>query len=286
VARALAGFGALVFVVAVPLPFAAGPFDQRCAEAAEGSSVALVVDFGDVEGQGAPPGGVAARCVPATDRMTGAQVLIDAGYSIRPGPGGMVCAINGYPSEGCGERIGERQYLYWSYWRADAGNTEWTYSSIGATGARVGDGDVEGWRFVDGTGRPSDPQPRRAADHVGICGPRQLPQAPAVVTPPASARQDPTGAAPASGAPVTDPGQLVAPDAPTEQGAPPIESTTPTGAATAGDLSSSDLALDAVTPASSTSGRGGAIGALLVVALIAVLATVALVRSRRRPPPG
>jgi hypothetical protein len=41
---------------------------------------------------------------------------------------------------------------YWAYFRAPAGSTSFSYSSVGAGASTVRDGDVEGWKF--GTGAP------------------------------------------------------------------------------------------------------------------------------------
>ncbi len=39
-------------------------------------------------------------------------------------------------------------YVYWSYWHGTSSTSTWSYSSSGAGGYRVTDGDVEGWRFA------------------------------------------------------------------------------------------------------------------------------------------
>lgn len=279
VARGLVAIGALVFAFAIPLPLA-GSLGETCAEAAAGPSVAMVVDFGDVGG--VHPFGVVTRCVPIGDRTTGAQALIAAGFELRLGPGGMVCAINGYPATGCGEQTGGRQYLYWSYWRADASTSGWDYSSIGPGGARVADGDIEGWRFVDGSGRPSDPQPGHAPDHVAICGPPRLegPSAPAPSDNDAAPMDD-AGVQKnrAPGASAAAPSTALDPQAGAVE---PADSTTTSTSPSAGSDGSDAVALDDAVPASTTSGGGGA-AAVVVVLLIAALGGAAWLRSRRRP---
>ena len=32
------------------------------------------------------------------------------------GTSGLLCAIDGYPAGGCGDRTGQGGYHYWSYW--------------------------------------------------------------------------------------------------------------------------------------------------------------------------
>jgi hypothetical protein len=251
-----------------------------------------VVDFGDVPGEGARPGGVEARCVPVDGDTTGGDVLKAAGFTLRV-QGGMVCAINGYPADGCGKQTGQRRYLYWSYWRADAGSGAWEYSSIGPAYARAGDGDVDGWRFVDGSGSPNDPQPRQAPDHLAICGPP-------TADPPADA---PAGAFPAGGAAdvANAPPDAAAPGTDLPSGAPADASTgvddasaasTPSpnsssgasadASADNGDGGVDDLALAEASSSQAADGRGGMIGALVVAALVVALGGGAFLRSRAR----
>lgn len=165
--RSLLAAGVLVAALAGPAPALDGVFGAACA-GASGPALALVVDFGDVTTAGPRPGGVEVHCIPHPGRMTGLEALRSAGYQLRFAPSGLLCAVNGYPAEGCGERQGGgRRYLYWSYWRGNGGG--WEYAGIGpATPVRAG--AVEGWRFVEGSSSPSDPQPRWAPDHAAICG--------------------------------------------------------------------------------------------------------------------
>jgi hypothetical protein len=106
----------------------------------------LVIDYGD--------GNVATFCVSFyEDSITGMDVLERAGRQLVGGfGGGAICAIDGVgcpandcwcecrnPSSGC---------TYWLYWHLMDG--EWVYSSLGATGYQVHDGDVEGWVWGSG----------------------------------------------------------------------------------------------------------------------------------------
>jgi hypothetical protein len=167
-------WGRIAGAFCVVAAFVAGPalaapgLLGACASAQSGT-VAVVVDFGTVPG--GPGGGPVVRCVSPGSPNTGAQALADAGFRVRYGPSGLLCAINDYPATGCGERTDSRQYKYWAYWRKSVEQpAAWTYASIGPASARVEPGDVEGWRFVDGNGSPTDPQPRSTPDQVALCG--------------------------------------------------------------------------------------------------------------------
>jgi hypothetical protein len=281
--RSLAAIAVTLLVAGVAgpaLPFAGG-LGATCAGAAEGPSAGVVVDFGDVADAGPPPAGVVARCIPIEGRTTGGDALKAAGFTLRV-QGGLVCAIDGYPASGCGERTGQRLYKFWSYWRADAGSGTYTYSAIGPAAARVEDGDIEGWRFVEGAATPNDPQPRHAPDHLAICGSRTPPSA--VQGPSAAAPIAPS--APGEGAAGPDEG----PDAPTasvegatETSLDPAASTTTASSNDdgAGPTDDEELAFDETASTDAGSDRGGLVGALAVAALVAALGVGAFVRSRR-----
>lgn len=68
------------------------------------------------------------------------------------GEGGAVCAISGVgcPSDDSCLTCDGRGY-YWSYWRAPAGSSAYSYSRVGAGATRVHDGDVEAWRWGTGS---------------------------------------------------------------------------------------------------------------------------------------
>jgi hypothetical protein len=265
--------GALV--VALALPVGARGIHETCAGAASGPSAAVVVDFGDVSDQGAPPAGVVRACVPLDGRVTGAQALVDAGFRLSLGPGGYVCAIDGYPASGCGEKTGDRKYLYWSYWKSQ-GEGDWNYSGIGAA-IPLNDGATEGWRFVEGAGSPNDPRPRSSPDHDAICG-----------------RSTPEPTASSQAAPAEDP--AAAPSDAAPSATPTATSTTPTDTVVDGSTTTSsvdenttepteaaadELALASATPSPPQSGSADKLGTVLVVAVIVVLAAAAFLRSRR-----
>ena len=79
---------------------------------------------------------------------------------------GLLCAINGVPSTGCGQ-ISAGHYIYWSYFTGGSGG--WSYASTGAFGT-VTPRDVEGWHFQNpGVGNPSDPAPGGPSQYDSIC---------------------------------------------------------------------------------------------------------------------
>lgn len=80
-------------------------FDTICAgtEAGQGQKrVAVVVDYGTVEGNGTPPQPRAACAVAAEDAST--QRVLAEVAEVRV-EGGMTCALDGYPPRGCGEPV-------------------------------------------------------------------------------------------------------------------------------------------------------------------------------------
>ena len=120
--------------------------------------VPIVVDFGG------PGDKVLVSCLATHSGDTGAQLLqqqaSQLGYALpRYNESGLLCAIDGYPANGCGQQVGN-QYAYWSYWH---GGRSWQYANVGPGQWVVLKGDVEGWRFQPGGGAsPSDPPPRAA----------------------------------------------------------------------------------------------------------------------------
>lgn len=110
--------------------------------------VALVVEFED--------GTRITRCVAFTENeITGLDVLkradnLEIVTGSRPSTAGAVCRING---QGCsaGDCL-TCSSDYWSYWHGQ--DDGWTYANVGATGSRVRDGDIEGWRWGPGQGSP------------------------------------------------------------------------------------------------------------------------------------
>lgn len=132
---------------------------ERCeADGPDEVGVVVVVDFGDLEGA---PGGPSVVCVSVPEGATGNDVLEARARQLevsspRYDSSGLLCAIDGLPEDGCGERVGSG-YLYWSYWLGTGDG--WEHAQEGP-GFRDADPTVtEGWHFVEGSGRPSDPPP-------------------------------------------------------------------------------------------------------------------------------
>lgn len=132
--------------------------------------VAVVVDFGG------PDAKVLVSCVAARSGETGAQVLQAQGAPLgypqpRYDESGLLCAIDGYPANGCGAESGG-YYAYWAYWH---GGKHWQYANDGPAGWTVSKADVEGWRFEpDGSASPSDSPPRALSSAVALEAPSSL----------------------------------------------------------------------------------------------------------------
>jgi hypothetical protein len=173
--------------------------------------VGLYVQFED--------GSSVTRCValnpvdyPPGQEATGLDVLrhsgLDLVFETGGGFGVKVCKLDktgcDFPAEDCFCRCQGNPCQYWTYWYAE--NGAWKYSSVGANGRQVKDGDVEGW--VWGGGKTAPPASVLAG---GICSP----QATATGAPPAPAEQ---GQVPTP----TEPGQAPLSPAPTSSAQPPV----------------------------------------------------------------
>jgi hypothetical protein len=119
--------------------------------------VVLVVDSSDLGGSSS------ATCLVVPAGTTGSQLLARRGNELgigspRYGSSGLLCAIDGLPATGCGDR-NSGGYGYWAYFFDGGGN--WTYGSNNPFSKRLTDGAIEGWRFVTGgCGCGQDPSPR------------------------------------------------------------------------------------------------------------------------------
>ncbi len=206
------------------------------------------------------------------------------------GQGGAVCRIYGVGRDagpGClGGADGDNRY--WAYFRAPAGTSTFTYSSIGAGSARVHDGDVEGWKFGTGT----------APAYVSLA--TLSPPPPPTTPPAAAATQSPTGApagdngnAPAAGAaagtaaagtPTTattqpKPGAAAAVGAAKGSGT----STKHTGAAVDHETDANGKPISTKLASADDGGGGGSSWSLLLFAvlLVAIVAAILIVRRVR-----
>ena len=177
-------------------PTAAGP-GRKC--------VGVVVD---------PAGSGSTRatdtfCAAVADTATGLDVLDARADALRrPRPrmraDGLLCAIDGFPTTGCGDSDGNGGFRYWSYWHRTPGAAGYSYSVKGAGDYVPANGTVEGWAFQDGG--PERGRRPPLADFTAICppdtGPSAGPASPPTGSPPTAPATTP-GAAPATTATVT-----------------------------------------------------------------------------------
>jgi hypothetical protein len=312
--------GAAAAVLAPMGPGALVPLKMAVAAADSVGSdvyVAVVVDFGN--------GTTKTYCVPVaskardTDALAAAVGTSNVSYS----SSGLLCAINGYPSDGvqnCGQSVGNGDYDFWSYWHGSSG--QWSYAENGPAGQSVSNpaDDVEGWKFQNSEPASSnDPPPGVAPSYTQICNAStEVPPA-QTTTATGGASGAPTGSVSSSGTTGSTPTTAAAPagsGGATPTTSPvtsrsmagiPTSSTTTTGAAGAGAAAgttttsisggssgaesgshgSSDARRIADASASAHESSGGSSSDVLPGVLVGVvvvgLATFALVRWRRRP---
>jgi hypothetical protein len=90
--------------------------------------------------------------------VSGADVLRRAGVDpvfSAMGNGLAVCAMCGVGCEGGSGCLTCQQPDHWSYWRATAGSSAFSFSPVGVSSVRAAHGDVEGWRFGTGDAAPT-----------------------------------------------------------------------------------------------------------------------------------
>lgn len=104
--------------------------------------VAVVVDFTDVGGD------IVTRCAPA-DPASGREALDAAGFTLTESQPGLICAIDSRPDP-CPETF---DGSYWSYWHSTR-NGDWTSYLVGADSSDPVPGELEGWRYNDGSTGP------------------------------------------------------------------------------------------------------------------------------------
>ena len=254
--------------------------------------VVVVVDPGD----GGSPG---VTCLVVPEGTKGGKLLFERSgvlgtTSPRFADSGLLCAIDGFPAQECGQRT-EGGYRYWSYWSGTSGS--WVYGNGNPFSRPIRDGDIEGWRFVDGAGSGGDPAPRVSpstslfpalAPPPTVAPPAPGPDERGPVAPGAGGGAGaPTGGLPspttaAGAAPAVEPDPAADADATTTEST----ATAPTDATgTTGDTS--EVQELAVMPASTTGGSGGALaGVVAVVALTVGIGTAAVVQAHRRRAEG
>lgn len=123
----------------------AGLPDNTSALAAEPScanGVTVVVDFTDLGGK------IDVACAQG-DQATGRAALLAAGFTGTDSQPGFLCAINSMPDPCPTTFAGS----FWSYWHSTPSG-EWTSYQVGADSSKPAPGELEGWRYNDGTKPP------------------------------------------------------------------------------------------------------------------------------------
>jgi hypothetical protein len=238
------------------------------------------------------------------DSISGIEALQRAGANpviYAMGPGAAVCRLFGVGRDASPTCLGgqDGDNRYWAYFRAPAGTSSFSYSSVGGGASRVHDGDVEGWKFGTGT----------APTYVSLASllpPPPPPTRPPATTPPAT--NAPTvnnpGSTGSSGTPGSPRGAV--PGGAAVPGAPSSSTLPRTGtAASAADANSAETKNDAKSSDGSTKdangktvstalassdsdGGGGSAASLIWVAalLAAIAAAILVVRRVRKQTPA
>lgn len=128
-----------------------GPADNANAAAEDSCStgVVVVVDSTEIGGN------IGVSCAEGTPE-TGRSSLKDAGFTVTDSEPGLICAINSKPDP-CPTTF---QGSFWSYWHATADGA-WTSYQVGADSSHPKSGQIEGWRYGDGS-TPPDIEPAAA----------------------------------------------------------------------------------------------------------------------------
>ena len=292
--RAIALTAVAAFALATPLGGRA--LGRACASG--DVHVAVVVDNGSSSA-------VSAVCVPGSSGDNGATILAARASMLgtpqpRYASSGLLCAIDGMPSTGCGVAH-DGHYAYWSYWHGSG--AKWSYSNVGPASGHVDPGTVEGWRWQpDGSALPTDPPPRAPADATAICPPTppRTTAAPTTVatapSPEVTVRPSVTGGAqqlpnvsPATGHASLTPTSVTA----RPRGTAAVTTVTRAGGRSStrppGESSSSSIAigLRGIAAAPPRRGAGGApVGFLVGVSLVIALGAGGAVAARRRRRPA
>lgn len=136
------GAAVLMFSAGFALPAAATPADVPTGACIGDEGVTVVVDFTDVGGE------VDVACAPGAPE-NGRDALEGAGFVPEDSMPGMICAIDAHPDP-CPEEFDGN---FWSYWSGDG--EDWETYEVGADDAEPAPGDVEGWRYFDGSEGPT-----------------------------------------------------------------------------------------------------------------------------------
>ncbi|HEV7208726.1 MAG TPA: hypothetical protein VGN54_08305 [Mycobacteriales bacterium] len=167
-------------------------------------------------------GGSNTYCAKVPAGASGADVLSARARALgRPQPryeNGLLCAIDGFPATGCGRADPRGSgYDYWSHWQRPRGSAGWVYAQSGAFDASPGNGDQEGWSWVQGQSEQNAPRPPLVAFDQ-VCPPQRPTPSPA----PAAGGGTGPGPHPETVLPATPPPTSTQPNSPaTATGGPP-----------------------------------------------------------------
>lgn len=143
--RAMTLLGAAALLAVGAAPAGAETSDTEGLPACDrADGVTVVVDFSDLGG------GVASACAEG-DPASGREALEAAGFTPTTDDAGLICAIDAQPDPCPTEFTGS----YWAYWQMVDG--EWVASQVGPDDADPAPGDIEGWRYNDGSEPPLQP---------------------------------------------------------------------------------------------------------------------------------
>lgn len=131
-------------LVVLASPSVSANAQSRTDACAAGTGVTVVVDSSDLGGA------TKTGCAPG-DPATGRDALSAAGFAAEDSTPGMVCAIDSLPDP-CPTTF---DGSFWSYWHAQPGDT-WTSYPVGADSSTPVRGEIEGWRYNDGSAGPGD----------------------------------------------------------------------------------------------------------------------------------
>ena len=145
-APALAVTALLALPTAASASSAPAAVDGACTDP---TGVTVVVDLTDLGGE------VEVGC--AQTPATGTEALAAAGFAETRDAAGMICAIDALPDP-CPATF---EGSYWSYWYAEPGGEWQTYMEGSDTAVPVA-GNVEGWRYSDGSEGPGIAAPALA----------------------------------------------------------------------------------------------------------------------------
>ena len=279
--RALQAAAVVLLGVVVSMSVLVGLADTARASSCSGPirdgeiRVVLVVDASDLGGSSS------ATCLVVPAGTTGSQLLARRGNELgtgspRYGSSGLLCAIDGLPATGCGDR-NSGGYGYWAYFFDGGGN--WSYGSNNPFSKRLTDGAIEGWRFVvGGCGCGQDPSPRIGPSRSLF--PALAPALPALPEPPsASVPSSPTSNPSTNAGGASTPIPQSAGDANLEQGVGEAEPGSLTVTTAVEAVVVGDVALASSNSTDSNTGRW--IGIAAVFILIGFMAGGAWVQTRR-----